>query len=668
MARLATASADDWLIDNQRYLVAALELLRIQLRGYHAGATDRAVSSRELAAAAETLESLRQRMATPPALERVAQVFQLSPFEQMLLLLCAAAELDASFASLFAELQSDPQRTQPTFALALASLPNPHWSAITHTAPLRQWHLIELGSGAALTRSPLRIDEKVLHFLAGVDALDERLAALVDPYEAQSDLTPSQAELASRIAAAWSADVLPSSLPAVQLCGNEDSDAKRHILNAACLRLGRPARTLRGDVLPTAPAELANLGQLWNREALLGEYALMVDCTDCERTDGGRYEAVRSFIDRVQGLLVIATRERWNTRRKSVLLDVHKPTVVEQRALWTEVIGSRARELNGQVDHLVAQFNLSAHSIRAAWSDALATGATDTCEALGHGLWDASRGQARPRLDDLAQRLETTSTWADLVLPAAQLQVLQELSAHVRQRAKVYETWGFGSRGARGLGITALFAGGSGTGKTLAAEVIARELRLDLYRIDLSSVVSKYIGETEKNLRRIFDAAEDGGAVLLFDEADALFGRRSEVKDSHDRYANIEVSYLLQRMEAYRGLAILTTNLKGALDPAFLRRIRFVVQFPFPDAAQRAEIWRRIFPPAAPTESLDFIGLARLNVAGGNIRNIALNAAFIAADAEEPVRMQHLLRAAQTEYAKLEKPLTDAEIEPWARL
>jgi SpoVK/Ycf46/Vps4 family AAA+-type ATPase len=195
---------------------------------------------------------------------------------------------------------------------------------------------------------------------------------------------------------------------------------------------------------------------------------------------------------------------------------------------------------------------------------------------------------------------------------------------------------------------------------------LAADLELDLYRIDLSQVVNKYIGETEKNLRRVFDAAEEGGAILLFDEADALFGKRSEVKDSHDRYANVEVSYLLQRMEAYRGLAILTTNMKDAIDTAFMRRIRFVVSFPFPDNAQRAEIWRRIFPPETPTEELDHERLARLSVAGGNIRNIALYAAFLAADGGEPVRMSHLLRAARVEYAKLEKPLSEAEIGGWS--
>ena len=268
-------------------------------------------------------------------------------------------------------------------------------------------------------------------------------------------------------------------------------------------------------------------------------------------------------------------------------------------------------------------------------------------------------------MKDLARRIEPAAGWDDLVLPEKEKQHLREVAVHVRQRATVYADWGFATKSSRGLGISALFTGSSGTGKTMAAEVLANELRLDLYRIDLSSVVSKYIGETEKNLRRVFEAAEGGGAILLFDEADALFGKRSEVKDSHDRYANIEVSYLLQRMEAYRGLAILTTNMKSALDTAFLRRIRFVVQFPSPDVAQRAEIWRRVFPPETPTEVLDPNRLAPLNITGGSIRNIALNAAFLAADAEEPVSMEHLLRSTRSEYAKLEKPLTDAELGGW---
>jgi SpoVK/Ycf46/Vps4 family AAA+-type ATPase len=250
-------------------------------------------------------------------------------------------------------------------------------------------------------------------------------------------------------------------------------------------------------------------------------------------------------------------------------------------------------------------------------------------------------------------------------LPERHLQTLREIAAQVRQRATVYQTWGFARKSPRGLGITALFAGPSGTGKTMAAEVLANELQLDLYHIDLSQVVSKYIGETEKNLKRLFDAAEEGGAVLLFDEADALFGKRSEVKDSHDRYANIEVSYLLQRMEAYRGLAILTTNQKSSLDDAFQRRIRFAINFSFPDAAQRAEIWRRIFPPETPTEGLDAEKLSRLSVSGGIIRNIALHAAFLAAEGSSPVRMHEIQQAARSVYSRLDKTLNETEIRGW---
>jgi SpoVK/Ycf46/Vps4 family AAA+-type ATPase len=239
------------------------------------------------------------------------------------------------------------------------------------------------------------------------------------------------------------------------------------------------------------------------------------------------------------------------------------------------------------------------------------------------------------------------------------------LAGQLRQRGLVYEQWGFAAKSQRGLGVSALFYGPSGVGKTMAAEVLASELKLDLYHIDLSRVVSKYIGQTEANLRRVFDAAQENGAILLFDEADSLFGVRSQVKDSHDRYANIEVSYLLQRMESYRGLAILTTNMRQALDQAFLRRIRFSVEFPFPNATHRGQIWRGVFPAATRTEGLDFERLAHLRISGGSIRNIALNAAFLAADSGHPVRMSHLRQAAQSEYTKLERRLTPIEAEAW---
>jgi SpoVK/Ycf46/Vps4 family AAA+-type ATPase len=327
------------------------------------------------------------------------------------------------------------------------------------------------------------------------------------------------------------------------------------------------------------------------------------------------------------------------------------------------VLGASVATLGQAVPAVASEFRLSARDI-------LKTGAEIAREADGSPspdalLWRACRGVERVRLDGLAQRIEPAARWDDLVLPEAQLSVLRQIAVHVRHRPTVHEGWGFAGKSARGLGISALFAGDSGTGKTMAAEALASELHRDLFRIDLSGVVSKYIGETEKNLARVFDAAEAGGAILLFDEADALFGKRSEVKDSHDRYANLEVSYLLQRMEAYRGLAILTSNQKAALDLAFQRRLRFIVQFPFPDATQREAIWRGIFPAATPTRGLDYPRLAQLHMAGGNIRNVALNAAFFAAERGEPVGMAHLLQAAHAEAAKRERPLTDGETRGW---
>jgi SpoVK/Ycf46/Vps4 family AAA+-type ATPase len=247
------------------------------------------------------------------------------------------------------------------------------------------------------------------------------------------------------------------------------------------------------------------------------------------------------------------------------------------------------------------------------------------------------------------------------VLPPDDEAVLRQLVDQVRLRARVYDDWGFRRKLSRGLGITALFAGESGTGKTLAAEVLAAALDLPLYRVDLASVVSKYIGETEKNLRRLFDAADGGGAVLFFDEADALFGKRSEVKDSHDRYANIEINYLLQRMEAYRGLAVLATNLKSALDAAFVRRLRFIVEFPFPGQAERRVIWQRAFPAEVPLGALDWEHLARFQLTGGSIHNIALHAAFRAADQGVDVSMPIVLEATRTELRKMERPIHEAE-------
>ncbi len=643
---MKTPAEPTWMAANQRALVAQLSRIR--------GLLERRASEPSAAAVAQAPTEY------PSTLELLCATFGLSPFERDVVLLCAGVELESGFAELCARAQGDPARTFPTFSLALAALPEAHWSAASPSGALRRWRLIEVGSGASLTLAPLRIDERVLHHLTGLRCLDERLAGIVRAPAATEELLPSQREVAEEAAAVWESSSTNARLPVIGFCGR-DPATLRAAAAAVCARLGLDLHVMAADSVPQDAREQETLARLWEREAALGSSALLVEVDD---VGAGRLTVVSSFLEQTAAALLLAGRSRWRLDNRAILsFDVPSATAAEQRRIWQETLALDEGRMDEDLDRLISQFDLPPSRIRAACAEARSGAAS--YEEMARRVWDAGRRQARPRLDDLAQHLEPRAGWDDLVLPAAQLGTLQEIAVHVEHRARVYEDWGFAAKSARGLGISALFVGPSGTGKTLGAEVLAQTLGLDLYRIDLSQVVSKYIGETEKNLRRVFDAAEEGGAVLFFDEADALFGKRSEVKDSHDRYANIEVSYLLQRMEAYRGLAILATNLKDALDPAFLRRIRFVVHFPFPDAALRAEIWRRIFPAETPTEGLEIEKLARLNIAGGNIRNIALNAAFLAAADGTPVRMTHVARAARGEYAKLERPLTEAELAGW---
>jgi SpoVK/Ycf46/Vps4 family AAA+-type ATPase len=615
----------------------------------------------------------------PSALKQLCSIFSLSPFERDMLLLCVGMELDPKFELLCADAQGNRERNYPTLGLALSALPNSHWSVLASQSPLQRWQLIEIGNGQTLTQSPLRIDKRILCYLLDEPSRDEQLVGIVKPMPSADNtlLPPSHQKLTEQLVGTWSHISGISTFPIVQLCGSEVT-AKYSIAASACASVGFNLNVMEASVLPTNAHELNHLIQRWFREALLTNSALLLNCDEVNQADTVREFAISQLIENLNSPLIVSSQERQHPRQRPLItFDVPHLTHSEQLAVWNFNLGNAAAELNGQVEALASQFNLSTPTIVAAClkfkgemgreEDAEKSSSTieNQESKIQTQLWDICRAMARPRLDDLAQRIESTASWEDLVLPEQQRQTIRDISAHVRQRAKVYEGWGFAGKGGRGLGISALFSGASGTGKTMAAEVIAQSLRLDLYRIDLSAVVSKYIGETEKNLRRIFDAAETGGAILLFDEADALFGKRTEVKDSHDRHANVEVSYLLQRMEAYQGLAILTTNLKGSLDQAFLRRIRFVIAFPFPDAKARAEIWQRIFPSRTPTQELDVDKLGRLNVAGGNIRNIALNAAFLAADAGEAVMMKHILQAAKSEYLKLERSLTDAEIKGW---
>jgi ATPase family associated with various cellular activities (AAA) len=616
----------------------------------------------------------------PPMLTVIGTRLGLSRFEQNVLLLCSAMELDTRTAGLCARAQDNLARPYPTFALALALFEEPTWDALSPERPLRYWRLLEINQpGAqALTTSALRTDERIVNALKGLDYLDDRLGSLFNPLEAApqlQDTLPTSQQHALEAALEHLRRAAPNRpLPVIELVG-PDVASQRLIAQHAVHALNVALYRLPLEYLPNASHELETLSRLWQRESLLTPIALFVDASESNDREASEV-SLRRFLERGDGIVFVGTRDvRPNLGRETRTVDINKPTSSEQCAAWANALGPDHLNV---AQELAGQFNLGLHDLQRIAKSALEQAALEhpalehpdpQANALNAGplrpAWDACRASTRPRLDALATRLETKATWNNLVLPEHDLRQLQQIANQVRTRNTVYEQWGFAATMNRGLGINALFAGESGTGKTMAAEVIANELRLDLYRIDLSSVVSKYIGETEKNLRKIFDAAEDGGAILFFDEADALFGKRSEVKDSHDRYANIEINYLLQRIEAYRGLALLATNLKTSLDTAFTRRLRFIINFPFPGQNERKRLWQNVFPPDVPLhlESHDLERLIRFDLTGAGIHNAALNAAFLAAQAGTSVTMTHLLEAIRNEYRKLERPINSMDFQ-----
>ncbi len=706
-------SADTWLEDNNRYLAASLQWLRLKLRGItpaDTGAkpvpppattiiepvatppetaqrswfsrTDKTASpaviplpsaappqveidaagSHAVLEAAASQRAAAAQADPPPALPLLALRLGLSDFEADTLLLCAATELDPDIGRLISAAQGPGAPPYPSFSLALRLFDEPSWDALSPHRPLRHARLLELSQPGAtpLTAAAVRADERIVHFIKGLNDLDERLSTLLTSVDdtPASPLSPTQqavgADLQHQI------EVIGNGGPVVAMLLGADGHSKLEAARAVCAAQRRYLYSLPIESLPATPPEAEQLARLWQRECALLPLALYLDADELDGPQSEVAQRMRSFLGRELGLVFVALREPASLRAAQVLsIVIDKPTPAEQRGAWLQALQPdlAAAEAGQGAARLASQFNLNLREI----GQAMALAHGQSPEGLTDRAWKSARQATLPRLNMLAQRIDARATWDDLVLGDEALQSLRQIAAQVRQRYRVYEDWGYARKMNRGLGISALFSGESGTGKTMAAEVIANELDLALYRIDLSAVVSKYIGETEKNLRRLFDAAETGGAILFFDEADALFGKRSEVKDSHDRYANIEINYLLQRMESFSGLAILATNMRSALDTAFLRRLRFVVDFKYPGAAERKRLWQQVILEAVPKDELDFDRLARFNLSGGNVASVALNAAFAAAQRDTRLTMPLLLSSLRTELRKLDKPANESE-------
>ncbi|MCP5088855.1 MAG: ATP-binding protein [Rhodobacteraceae bacterium] len=628
-------------------------------------------------------ESLRRGISLP--LDTLAHCFQLTNFDIDVLLICLATELDMRYQRYYAYLQDDVSRKHPSADLVL-SLCAPtledklamrgHFAL---EAPLRKHRLVHLFTTADQIHPPLldqslKVDDRIVDYLLyGPDtqpgAIDH-IQRIVPQAQLDAALPPTQTK--ARLQALAKRQTTDEA-PLILYLQGPYGVGKRTTAEAMCHTLGLQLLVVdTAQVLTNREMPFETSVALLVREALLQQAALYWHDVDPLLAEGKRpqCETLVRQLAGVSGLHFLAGNTTWepgDTLRNHPIIRVeHHPQRYEARlALWTDSLnGHITCQADVDLSTLANSFRLNGGQIRDAFATALnlARWRNPTQPQISmDDLTSACRLHSNRKLAELAQQIRPHYVWDDLILPDNQRRQLREICNYVTHRSLVYDAWGFDNKLAMGKGVNALFAGPPGTGKTMAASIIAAELQLDLYKIDLSTVVSKYIGETEKNLSRIFEEAESSNAILFFDEADALFGKRTDVRDAHDRYANLEVSYLLQRMEAYAGIAILATNLRSNLDDAFVRRLHFIVEFPFPDVADRRRIWEGIWPtntPRSPDVDLDRLA-EHVSVVGGYIRNIALAAAFLAADNGQVVTMDHLVQATEREYQKMGKVLSN---------
>jgi AAA+ superfamily predicted ATPase len=621
-------------------------------------------------------------------LHRLQQLFGLSPFEVDVLLVCFAVEADLRYERLYAYLQDDVTKKRPSIDLVLSLLaPSMEAKFATRScfgesSPLFRHHLLEQIDDPSQPHQPLlakslKLDGRIVNYLLGSDELDARIQpyAMVRDPQAHRDVLLVDDGVKRSIEkfiqnSANAGEVI------VYLQGPYGA-GKRSTAEAVCKEASRQLLIVDLErLIADGDASYAKALPFVQREAKLQSAAVYWQGFDAilveEKT--GLFKTFLGALEDRPALTFLAGERLWepaDALRAAPFARValRRPTFSERSRIWSAALnGGLLLNADTDMPALATKFKFTGGQIRdvAATAENLARmRGAEHARITTQDLYEACRLHSNHKLATLARKIMPEYKWEDIVLPADRLDQLREVCNHVKYRDRVYGEWGFDRKLSLGKGLSVLFAGPSGTGKTMAAEIIAGELGLDLYKIDLSTVVSKYIGETEKNLSRVFIEAETSNSILFFDEADALFGKRSEVKDSHDRYANIEIGYLLQRMEEYEGVVILATNFRRNMDEAFVRRLHFTVEFPFPNEDDRHRIWERIWPQDTPKSSaldLDFMA-RRFELTGGNIRNIALAAAFLAADNSNIVDMTHLLHATKREYQKMGKVVSESEFE-----
>lgn len=598
-------------------------------------------------------------------LAHLIQVFQLDQFEVNILLICLASVLDLRYEKIYAYLQDDVTRKRPSINLVLDLLCPAgqarfqSWNYFYPHTPLFKFHLVSTVSesqNSPLLNQVLYLDNHIAAWLLGQDQF--RSDSLV--YTPLADIA-SQIEKHHSILNEVDLPALNQDLTPVLVFYGADQRQQDFYAHQVAKSRKQSLLELRLETIIRDGISIFSAVRLALRDAMLLNAILYITGWDTamDAENAPDPELLQEICEHC-GLVILAGKTHWVAKgfpreRNLLWLETHLPAYAERLQLWRQFLGRKPVQEPVHWIGLAGQFQLSTAQIRDACASAWDAANQRNSPVLNTDLFAAARAHSNPNLSHLARKINPRYTWQDLILPPDQLQILKEIVATVLGRPLVLDEWGLADKLASSRGVTVLFAGSPGTGKTMAAEVISAELGLDLYKIDLSTVISKYIGETEKNLEQIFAEAETSNAILFFDEADALFGKRSEVRDSHDRYANIEISYLLQRMEAYDGVTILATNLRANLDEAFKRRLQFAVDFPFPEEIDRLRIWQTLFPKNAPFDKdIDLALMARrFRLAGGNIRNILVSAAYLAAADGGQLGMSHLLHGAKRELQKM---------------
>jgi hypothetical protein len=624
-----------------------------------------------------------------PAFQWLAETFGLPGFDLDVILLTLAPEIDLRYERLYAYLQDDVTRKRPTVDLALNLFASDAAeklvlrSRFAPDAPLQRHGLMRIFADPNVMQPPLlayylKLDEQIIRVLLRQSQLDSRLADFARLTVAEASHAEVGFDTAlERNLAALAVRCEKDGRPLRLYFEGPEASGKLRAVDAVARAIDARVLTINLERAVETARDLPSALRVGFREAWLGGSVLFFDGVDAVRRDerSASWQTLLELLAVHPGVVILSGIPPWLPCDRVVGMLAIRFRVLDRPAaarVWSNRLKDAGLEIRQtDVELLADRFRLTSNQI----ADAVACAASRAClqatttsspGKLQVGIDElcaAARAESGHALGRLARKVEARYTWSDIVLPDEQLEQIREVCSQAKHWRRVFEDWGFNRKMSLGKGLNILFSGPPGTGKTMAAEVIASELKLDLYKIDLSQVVSKYIGETEKNLDRIFSAAENSNAILFFDEADALFGKRSEVKDSHDRYANIEIGYLLQKMEEYEGIAILATNVKHHIDEAFVRRMQAVIEFPFPEEAERRRVWQVAFPEEAPiSRDVDFGALARaVRLAGGNIRNIARLAAFLAAADGGVIAMPHLVKASRREYQKLGRTWNENE-------